>query len=202
MQDIDTLQGALEICYKTEQYLKEISGLDKFSFQPGGGAHAVNSNASVIRAYHRSRGDFKRSEIITSIHTHPSNAATPALNGFKIITLLPKEDGLPSIDEFKAALSERTAAFFFTNPEDTGIYNTKIKEYTEAAHAAGAICSYDQANGNAVLGIARAKEAGFDLCHFNLHKTFSAPHGGFGPVVELRSQRIFSSVLTGAYSGI
>lgn len=191
LQDIDTLQGALEICYKTEQYLKEISGLDKFSFQPGGGAHAVNSNASVIRAYHRSRGDFKRSEIITSIHTHPSNAATPALNGFKIITLLPKEDGLPSIDEFKAALSERTAAFFFTNPEDTGIYNTKIKEYTEAAHAAGALCSYDQANGNAVLGIARAKEAGFDLCHFNLHKTFSAPHGGFGPGCGAQGVREF-----------
>lgn len=181
LQDIDTLQGVLEIFYKMEQILKEVSGLDKFSFQPGGGAHAINSNASVIRAYHQSRGDHKRSEVITSVVTHPSNAATAALNGFKVITLMPKENGLPSLDEFKAALSDRTAAFFFTNPEDTGLYNTQIKEYTEAAHAAGALCSYDQANGNAVLGIARAKEAGFDLCHFNLHKTFSAPHGGFGP---------------------
>ncbi len=155
--------------------------MDKFTFQPGGGAHAVFTNASIIRAYHESRGDDKRCEIITSIHTHPSSAATPALAGYKVITLMPKEDGLPSLEEFKAALSEKTAAFFFTNPEDTGLYNTKIKEFTDAAHAVGALCSYDQANGNAVLGIARAKEAGFDVCHFNLHKTFSAPHGGFGP---------------------
>lgn len=181
LQDPDTMQGILEICYRTEQFLKEVSGLDRFSFQPGGGAHAVCSNASIIRAYHRSRGDHTRSEIITSIHTHPCNAATPALNGFKVITLMPKDDGLPDIEEFKAACGERTAAFFFTNPEDTGIYNAKIREYTNTAHAAGALCSYDQANGNAVMGIARAREAGFDLCHFNLHKTFSSPHGGFGP---------------------
>lgn len=181
LQNEDTIQGILEIYYKMEQVLKEVSGLDKFSFQPGGGAHAVNSNASVIRAYHKSNGDDNRSEIITSITTHPSNAATPALNGFKVITLMPKENGLPSFEEFKAALSEKTAAFFLTNPEDTGIYNSEIKKFTDAAHEMGALCSYDQANGNAVLGIARAKEAGFDLCHFNLHKTFSAPHGCFGP---------------------
>ncbi len=191
LQDVDTMQGILEIFAKTEEYFKAISGLDRFSFQPGGGAHAVNSNSSVIRAYHRSRGDHKRSEIITSIHTHPCNAATPALNGFKVITLMPKEDGLPSLEEFKAALSERTAAFFFTNPEDTGIYNSRIKEFTEAAHAVGALCSYDQANGNAILGIARAREAGFDLCHFNLHKTFSAPHGGFGPGCGAQGVRDF-----------
>ena len=191
LQDPDTMQGILEVFYGMEQFLKAISGLDKFSFQPGGGAHAVNSNSSVIRAYHKSRGDEKRCEIITSIHTHPCNAATPALNGFKVITLLPKENGLPDLNEFKAALSDKTAAFFFTNPEDTGIYNTQIKEYTEAAHAAGALCSYDQANGNAVLGIARAKEAGFDLCHFNLHKTFSAPHGGFGPGCGAQGVREF-----------
>ena len=181
LQDESTMQGVLELMYKTEQYLKAISGLDKFTFQPGGGAHAVMSNASVIRAYFEAKGENQRCEVITSIHTHPSSAATPAQNGYKIITLMPQEDGLPSLDEFKAALSEKTAAFFFTNPEDTGIYNTKIREFVDVAHAAGALCSYDQANGNAILGIARAKEAGFDLCHFNLHKTFSAPHGGFGP---------------------
>jgi glycine dehydrogenase subunit 2 len=191
LQDESTMQGVLQIMYEFESILKAISGLDKFSFQPGGGAHAVNSNASIIRAYHRSRGDHKRTEIITSIHTHPCNAATPALNGFKVITLFPKENGLPSIEEFKAALSDRTAAFFFTNPEDTGIYNSQIKEYTDAAHAVGALCSYDQANGNALLGIARAREAGFDLCHFNLHKTFSAPHGGFGPGCGAQGVRDF-----------
>lgn len=181
LQAPETMQGILQIIYGMEVFLKEISGMDKFSFQPGGGAHAVNANASVIRAYHQSRNDHDRSEIITTINTHPSNAATPALNGFKVITLIPGADGLPSLDEFKAALSSKTAAFFITNPEDTGLFNTRIKEFTEAAHAVGALCSYDQANGNAVLGIARAKEAGFDLCHFNIHKTFSAPHGCFGP---------------------
>ena len=181
LQEPETMQGILEFVYETEHFMKEISGMDKFSFQPGGGAHAVNSNASVIRAYHHSREDFERTEIITSITTHPSNAATPALNGFKVITLIPGDDGLPDLEEFKAALSSKTAAFFITNPEDTGVFNSRIKEFTDAAHAVGALCSYDQANGNAVLGIARAREAGFDLCHFNLHKTFSAPHGCFGP---------------------
>lgn len=191
LQDPDTMQGILEICYRTEGFLKELSGMDKFSFQPGGGAHAVCSNASVVRAYHASRGDDARTEVITGITTHPCNAATPALNGYKVITLMPGPDGMPSFDEFKAALSEKTAAFFVTNPEDTGVFNRRIKEFTDAAHAVGALCSYDQANGNAVLGIARAKEAGFDLCHFNLHKTFSAPHGGFGPGCGAQGVREF-----------
>ena len=191
LQAPETIQGLLEIIYGMEVFLKEVSGLDKFSFQPGGGAHAVNANASVIRAYHRSRNDHQRSEIITTINTHPSNAATPALNGFKVITLIPGADGLPNLDEFKAALSPKTAAFFITNPEDTGLFNSKIKEFTDAAHAAGALCSYDQANGNAVLGIARAREAGFDLCHFNIHKTFSAPHGCFGPGCGAQGVRDF-----------
>jgi glycine dehydrogenase subunit 2 len=101
----------------------------------------------------------------------------------KVITLMPDDNGYPDLEAMKAALSDRTAAIFITNPEDTGIYNPRIKEYTDAARQAGALCVYDQANANALLGIARAKEAGFDLCHFILHKTFSAPHGCMGPGV-------------------
>lgn len=181
LQDSETMQGILEIYYKTEQFLKEVSGLDFFSFQPGGGAHGVYTNASVIRAYHQSRGDLKRDEIITTMFSHPCDAATPNTAGFKVITLMPDDNGYPPLDAFKAALSERTAGIMITNPEDTGIYNPRIKEYVDAAKAAGALCSYDQANANAFLGIARAREAGFDMCHFNLHKTFSAPHGCMGP---------------------
>ena len=123
-----------------------------------------------------------RDEIVTTIFSHPCDAAGPATAGYKVITLMiDPEKGYPSLEDMKAALSERTAAIFITNPEDTGIYNPDIKEYVEAAHEVGAICYYDQANANGMLGIARAKEVGFDAIHYNLHKTFSAPHGGLGP---------------------
>ncbi len=181
LQDPDTMQGMLEIYYQVEQFLKEISGMDAFSLQPGGGAHGVYTNASMIRAYHRARGDNKRTEIITTMFSHPCDAATPNTAGFKVITLMPDESGYPDLEAMKAALSERTAGIMITNPEDTGIYNPRIEEYVKAAHAVGALCSYDQANANGMLGIHRAREAGFDMCHFNLHKTFSAPHGCMGP---------------------
>ncbi|MGE5453807.1 MAG: aminomethyl-transferring glycine dehydrogenase subunit GcvPB, partial [Methylocystaceae bacterium] len=191
LQDPETMQGLLEIYYKVEEFLKEISGLDAFSFQPGGGAHAVYSNASVIRAYHQSRGDFKRTEMITTMFSHPCDAATPNTAGFKVITLMPDENGYPDLEAFKAALSDRTAGIMITNPEDTGIYNPRIRDYVDAAHAVGALCSYDQANANGMLGIARAKEAGFDMCHFNLHKTFSSPHGCMGPALGAQGVKEF-----------
>ena len=181
LQNEKTLQGILEIYYKLEQFLKEISGMDCFSLQPSSGSQGVFANASIVRAYHALRGDTNRNEIITTIFSHPVDAAAPATAGYKVITLMPGENGYPDLNAFKAALSERTAGIFITNPEDTGIYNSQIDEYVKAAHAAGALCSYDQANANGLLGIARAREAGFDLCHFNIHKTFSAPHGSFGP---------------------
>lgn len=182
LQPDETKQGLLEIYYETEQMLKAISGMDAFSLQPGGGATAVFAAACVIRAYHESRGEGYRDEIVTTIFSHPCDAAGPATAGYKVITLMiDPEKGYPSLEDMKAALSERTAAIFITNPEDTGIYNPDIKEYVEAAHEVGAICYYDQANANGMLGIARAKEVGFDAIHYNLHKTFSAPHGGLGP---------------------
>ena len=183
LQNSDTLQGILEMYHKFEGFLKEISGLDCFSFQPSGGAQGVFTNASIIRAYHASRGDFERDEVITTMFSHPCDAASPATAGYKVITLMPDEDGYPDLEAMKAALSERTAGIFITNPEDTGIYNPRIEEYVNAAHDVGALCSYDQANANGMLGIARAREAGFDLCHFNVHKTFSSPHGCMGPAM-------------------
>jgi glycine dehydrogenase subunit 2 len=125
----------------------------------------------------------RRDEIITTIFSHPSDAACAKVAGFKVITLYPNEDGYPDIEALKAAISDRTAGLLITNPEDTGIYNPKIAEFTRLVHAAGGLCSYDQANANGILGITRAREAGFDLCHFNLHKTFSTPHGCGGPAV-------------------
>lgn len=184
LQDEKTVQGILEVMYRFEQILKEISGMDRFSLQPGAGSAAIYTNVSIIRAYHEARGEAdRRDEIITTIFSHPSNAACAKTAGFKIITLYPDEDGYPDLAALKAAVSERTAGLLITNPEDTGIFNPKIQEFVKVVHGAGGLCSYDQANANGILGITRAREAGFDLCHFNLHKTFSSPHGCGGPAV-------------------
>ncbi len=184
LQDEETVQGILEVMYRFEQILKEVSGIDRFSLQPGAGSAAIYTNASIIRAYHESRGEAgQRDEIITTIFSHPSNGACAKTAGFKVITLYPDEDGYPDLEALKAAVSERTAGLMITNPEDTGIFNPKIEGFVKVVHEAGGLCAYDQANANGILGITRAREAGFDLCHFNLHKTFSSPHGCGGPAV-------------------
>jgi len=182
LQDEETLQGALQILYEFRDILRAISGLDEVSLQGGGGAHAAFINAAVVRAYHASRGELpRRDEFITTMFSHPCDAAAPATAGFKVITLMPDEMGYPPLDQLKAAVSERTAGVMITNPEDTGIYNPAIDRFVEVVHQAGALAFTDQANANSVLGIARARDAGFDACHFNLHKTFSSPHGCAGP---------------------
>lgn len=181
-QDPDTVQGALEVIYSMEQIFREVSGLDRFSFQPSSGSHAIMVMASIVRKYHELRGETEqRNEIITTIFSHPSDAAAAAVKGYKIITLYQGEDGLVDVESLKKVVSNRTAALFITNPEDTGIFNPKIAEFTRIVHEAGGLCGYDQANANGLLGITRSREAGFDLCFFNLHKTFGTPHGCGGP---------------------
>ncbi|SHK03010.1 glycine dehydrogenase subunit 2 [Hathewaya proteolytica DSM 3090] len=182
LQDVSTAQGILEIMYKTEQYMKEISGMDRFTFQPSGGSQAIFAMASLVRAYHDKNGEGDtRDEIITTIYSHPSDAAAPAVKGYKIIKIFPDENGYPDFEAFKNAVSHKTAAFIVANPEDTGVFNPRVKEFTDLVHSHGGLCCYDQANANGLLGVTRAKEAGFDMCFFNLHKTFSAPHGCGGP---------------------
>lgn len=182
LQDESTVQGILAVMWHMEQFLKEISGMDRFTFQPPAGSAAIYTNVAMVRAYHESRGEVhQRDEIITTIFSHPSNAACAKVAGYKIITLYPNAQGYPAIEALKASVSERTAALFITNPEDTGIFNPHIEEFVKVVHNAGGLCAYDQANANGLLGITRARDAGFDLCHFNLHKTFSTPHGCGGP---------------------
>jgi glycine dehydrogenase subunit 2 len=181
-QDESTVQGILEIIYKMDLFLREISGLDRFTFQPGGGSQAILAMTSIIHAYHKRRGESdQRDEIITTIFSHPSDAAAAAVKGYKIITIYPNEEGLPDIEALRTAVSNRTAGLLITNPEDTGIFNPDIAQFTKLVNDYGGLCGYDQANANGILGIARAKEAGFDMCFFNLHKTFSSPHGCGGP---------------------
>lgn len=182
LQDESTVQGILEIMYRLEEFLKEISGMDRFTLQPGAGSAAIYTNVAMIRAYHTQRGENEqRNEVITTIFSHPSNAACAKTAGYKIITLYPDENGYPDLEALKVAVTERTAALLITNPEDTGIFNPNIAEFVRVVHDAGGLCVYDQANANGILGITRAREAGFDFCHFNLHKTFSTPHGCGGP---------------------
>lgn len=181
-QDPADAQGTLEIVHRLERMLAEISGMGAVSVQPAAGSAAIWANVSMIRAYHASRGEGQqRDEIITTIFSHPSNAACAKTAGYKVITLYPDEHGYPDLEALKAALSDRTAALLITNPEDTGIYNPRIAEFVAAVHEVGGLACYDQANANGVLGITRARDAGFDLCHFNLHKTFSTPHACGGP---------------------
>ena len=182
LQEESTVQGILEIIHKTDLIMREISGMDCFSFQPGGGSQATMTMASIVRMYHRIKGEEdQRDEIITTVYSHPSDAAAPAVKGYKIIYIMPDENGLPDYEAFQAAVSERTAAFLVANPEDTGLFNPRVKEFTDLVRKAGGLNCYDQANANALFGIARAKEAGFDMCYFNLHKSFGTPHGCGGP---------------------
>lgn len=182
LQDESTVQGMLEVMWRLEQFLKEISGMDRFSLQPGAGSAAIYTNVAMARAYHESRGEGKqRDQVITTIFSHPSNAACARVAGYEVITIYPDHEGYPDLAALQAAVSERTAGLFITNPEDTGIFNPRIEQFVTAVHNVGGLCVYDQANANGILGITRARDAGFDMCHFNLHKTFSTPHGCGGP---------------------
>jgi glycine cleavage system P protein (glycine dehydrogenase) subunit 2 len=180
LQDDETVQGILEVVYRFERMLCEISGLDRFSFQPAGGSQAVYANARMMRAYQEARGEGDRDEIVTTIFSHPCDGAAPASAGYKVITVYSGDTGYPEPDAIRAAVSERTAGLMITNPEDTGLFNPHIDEIVQIVHDAGGLCHYDQANANGILGITRAREAGFDLCQFNLHKTFSSPHCSMG----------------------
>lgn len=182
LQDESTVQGVLEVIWHLEQFLREISGMDRFTLQPGAGSAAIFANVSMIRAYHESRGEAaQRDEVLTTIFSHPSNAACAKTAGYRVVTLYPDADGYPDLKALKVAVSERTAALLITNPEDTGMFNPRIDDFVRVVHEAGGLSSYDQANANGILGITRARDAGFDLCHFNLHKTFSTPHACGGP---------------------
>lgn len=184
LQHPATMQGLLEIVYRLDLALRELSGMDQFVFQPGGGADAAYLNACVTRAYHDARGELgRRDEVITTIQAHPCNSATAAAAGFKVITLPLEEGGYPSLRALRAALSERTAALVVNNPDDMGIYNPDITAWVDAVHEAGGLCFYDHANFNGVMGKIRAAELGFDACMFMLHKTFGAPKAGGGPAV-------------------
>jgi len=184
LQPASSMQGVLQVIHELESRLSALSGMAAFTFQPGGGAAAAFTHACVTRAYHAARGEGnQRTQIITTAQSHPSSPSTADAAGFEIITLPMEEDGYPSVEALRSVVSDRTAALMVNNPDDMGIYNPHITEWTSIVHEAGGLCFYDHANFNGVMTRIRAADLGFDACMFMLHKTFGVAKGGGGPAV-------------------
>ena len=171
-------QEALDTCSK---YMCEIFGMDECTFQPAAGAHGEFTGVMLIKQYHESRGDFKRTKIIVPDSAHGTNPATAAMCGFQIVNIPSAPNGCVDLEALKAVLGEDTAGLMLTNPNTVGIFDENILEITRLVHEAGGQCYYDGANLNAVMGVVRPGDMGFDCIHSNLHKTFATPHGGGGP---------------------
>jgi glycine dehydrogenase subunit 2 len=175
-------QGSLELEWLLAELLKEISGFAAISLQPAAGAHGELTGMLMTRAYHRSRGEGdQRTRVLVPDSSHGTNPATATMVGYTAVTIPSSPRGGIDLDALRAALGPDTAALMITNPSTLGIFEDQIDQVISAVHAAGAIAYMDGANLNAILGRFRPGEAGFDVMHFNLHKTFSTPHGGGGP---------------------
>ena len=155
--------------------------MEQVTLQPAAGAHGELTGILMVRAYHRSRGDLERTEVIVPDSSHGTNPATASIAGFRTVTVRSNERGGVDLDALRAALGPKTAAVMLTNPSTLGLFESEIVELLEAVHAVGALAYMDGANLNAVLGKFKPGAAGFDVMHFNVHKTFSTPHGGGGP---------------------
>ena len=181
-QKASTVQGALQIIYELGNYLAEIAGLDKATFQPAAGAHGELTGLLIIRAYHRQRGeDQQRREILVPDSAQGTNPASAHMAGFVVREVPSDNRGGVDVAALKSMLGPQTAGLMLTNPNTLGLFEENIAEIAELVHAAGGLLYYDGANANAILGITRPGDMGFDIVHFNLHKTFSTPHGGGGP---------------------
>ncbi len=174
-------QGTLQMLWELEAMLAEVSGMAAVTLQPAAGAQGELTGILMVRAYHRSRGDLERTEVLVPDSSHGTNPATASMAGFKTVTIPSAPDGGVDVEAFRAALGPRTAAIMITNPSTLGLFEARVGELLQATHAAGALAYMDGANLNAILGRFRPGEAGFDVMHFNVHKTFSTPHGGGGP---------------------
>ena len=175
-----TVQGNLELLAGLQDYLARIGGMDAVTLQPPAGAAGEFTGIHVAKAYHESRGD-DRSEVIVPASAHGTNFASAAMAGYDVVELPSGEDGRVDLEALEAAVSEETAALMLTNPNTLGLFERDIEEIAEVVHDAGGLLYYDGANLNALLGRARPGDMGFDVMHYNVHKTFATPHGGGGP---------------------
>ena len=181
LQSIETAQGALEALHTLGSELGEVFGMDAVTFQPAAGAHGEFTGVLLIKAYHTDRGDTARTKIIVPDSAHGTNPATAAMCGFQVINIPSGADGCVDLDALRAAVGPDTAGLMLTNPNTVGIFDKNILEITKIIHDAGGLCYYDGANLNAVMGVVRPGDMGFDCIHLNLHKSFATPHGGGGP---------------------
>jgi len=181
LQPDETVQGALELIWELERYLCEIGGFDAASLQPPAGASGEFTCMRLIRAYHEARGDERRKRVLVPDTAHGTNPASVVRCGFTPTQIESDERGRVSLSALEQALGDDVAAIMLTNPNTLGLFEDDILQVAEMVHEAGALLYCDGANMNATMGIARPGDMGFDCMHFNLHKTFSTPHGGGGP---------------------
>ncbi len=181
LQEESTVQGCLEVLYRLEKALCAVTGMDGATLQPAAGAHGEFTGLLLIKAFHRARGDGARTKIIVPDSAHGTNPASARMAGFDVVNIPSGADGCVDLAALRGAAGPDTAGLMLTNPNTVGIFDKNILEITRIVHDAGGLNYYDGANLNAVAGVVRPGDMGFDVCHLNLHKTFAAPHGGGGP---------------------
>lgn len=181
LQPAETVKGALEVYDGLRKALSEIAGLADFTLNPFAGAHGELTGLMVIRLYHESRGDKKRTKVIVPDSAHGTNPASAAVCGLDIVEVKSTADGVVDVEDLKGLLDDSVAAMMMTNPNTLGLFERNIPEIAKLVHECGGLMYYDGANLNPMLGACRPGDMGFDVMHINLHKTFSTPHGGGGP---------------------
>lgn len=181
LQPEETVQGCLHVLHDAEKIFCEITGMDAMTFQPAAGAHGEFTGLLLIRAFHESRGDSRRTKIIVPDSAHGTNPASAVMAGYQVVNIPSTPEGCVDFEKLAEAAGEDTAGLMLTNPNTVGLFDKNILEITRIVHEAGGLCYYDGANLNAVMGVVRPGDMGFDVVHLNLHKTFSTPHGGGGP---------------------
>ncbi len=179
-QPEETVQGALELLFRAERFLAEITGMDRVTLQPAAGAHGEFTGMAVIRAYHQNRGQHRR-KVLVPDSSHGTNPATASMCGYEVVVVGSDARGGVDIKALRALANADVAALMLTNPNTLGLFDENIVEIAEIVHRAGGLLYYDGANANAILGYSRPGDMGFDVVHLNLHKTFATPHGGGGP---------------------
>ena len=174
-------QGNLRLMYELQGMLAEITGMDAFSLQPAAGAHGEYAGLMVIKAYHEKNGDHQRNKILVPDSAHGTNPASVSMVGMETVQIKSDENGNVDLADLRANIDDQLAGLMLTNPSTLGLFEVNVKEIAEIIHQAGGLLYYDGANQNAIMGISRPGDMGFDVIHLNLHKTFAAPHGGGGP---------------------
>ena len=181
LQSAETVQGALELYYNLQHALSSLAGLAEFTLNPYAGAHGELTGLMVMKKYHESRGDAKRTKVIVPDSAHGTNPASAMVAGLEVVVVKSKPNGSIDVEDLKPLLDDTVAGIMMTNPNTLGMFETEITEIAKLVHEAGGLLYYDGANFNPLLGKVRPGDMGFDIMHINLHKTFSTPHGGGGP---------------------